>query len=54
MAGDLVRGELRGSNGIPKIRHVDSEHSAIWQCLVGDLKQVVLRPGELERVSCPS
>jgi 1-deoxy-D-xylulose-5-phosphate reductoisomerase len=35
MAGELVMAAARGPDG-PLIRTVDSEHSAIWQCLWGE------------------
>ncbi len=39
MAGSIIN-DLSGKNGV-KIFPVDSEHSAIWQCLVGeDIKEV--------------
>ncbi len=44
MAGDLINDIMRASGA--KIYPVDSEHSAIWQCLVGenikDIKRIIL------------
>ncbi|MBJ7360502.1 MAG: Gfo/Idh/MocA family oxidoreductase, partial [Chloroflexi bacterium] len=40
--GDVVMraahaaGERKGSNALERLRPVDSEHSALWQCLVGE------------------
>jgi len=47
MAGDLVMrtaaGRAKGASGEEGVRPVDSEHSAIWQCLWGERRESVRR-----------
>jgi 1-deoxy-D-xylulose-5-phosphate reductoisomerase len=41
MAGPVIRGELTAGNG--QLVPIDSEHSAIWQCLQGEAERSIER-----------